>query len=107
MSETSQDKRIYIMAEEQPVKAVFKMGVPVAMGMLFMVVYNLVDTYFMPYGVECDQYSVLGEITEFRLVTNDITGEKVYILTILCNELSFGKHSYRLWNIRWSGGRGY
>lgn len=43
----------------------------------------------MPYGVECDQYSVLGEITEFRLVTNDITGEKVYILTILCNELTF------------------
>lgn len=52
-------------------------------------IFSLVDTYFMPYGVECDQYSVLGEITEFRLVTNDITGEKVYILTILCNELSF------------------
>ena len=25
-------------------------------------VFSLVDTYFMPYGVECDQYSVLGEI---------------------------------------------
>ena len=50
-------------------------------------IFSLVDTYFMPYGVECD--SVLGEITEFRLVTNDITGEKVYILTILCNELTF------------------
>jgi len=36
----------------------------------------------MPYGVECDQYSVLGEITELRLATNDVTGEKVYILTI-------------------------
>lgn len=35
------------------------------------------------------QYSVLGEITELRLATNDVTGEKVYILTILCNELSF------------------
>ena len=52
-------------------------------------VFSLVDTYFMPYGVECDQYSVLGEITELRLATNDVTGEKVYILTILCNELSF------------------
>ena len=52
-------------------------------------IFSLVDTYFMPYGVECDQYSVLGEITEFRLVTNDITGEKVYIFTILCNELTF------------------
>ena len=48
-------------------------------------IFSLVDTYFMPYGVECDQYSVLGEIMELRLATNDITGEKVYILTILCN----------------------
>ena len=52
-------------------------------------IFSLVDTYFMPYGVECDQYSVLGEITELRLATNDVTGEKVYILTILCNEFAF------------------
>lgn len=31
-------------------------------------VFSLVDTYFMPYGVECDQYSVLGEITECHIV---------------------------------------
>ena len=30
-------------------------------------VFTLVDTYFMPYGVECDQYSVLGEIVDFNL----------------------------------------
>lgn len=41
------DKRIYTMAEEKPVKAIIKMGVPVTMGMMFMVVYNLVDTYFI------------------------------------------------------------
>ncbi|MDO5156319.1 MAG: MATE family efflux transporter [Eubacteriales bacterium] len=41
------DHRIYIMAEEKPSKAILKMGVPVTMGMLFMVVYNLVDTYFV------------------------------------------------------------
>lgn len=52
-------------------------------------VFSLVDTYFMPYGVECDQYSVLGEIMECRLVTNKITEEKIYILTISCNELTF------------------
>lgn len=46
-------------------------------------IFSLVDTYFMPYGVECDQYSVLGEITEFRLVTNDITGER-YIFLRFC-----------------------
>ena len=44
---TKNDKRIYTMAEETPIKAVIKMGVPVTMGMLFMVVYNLVDTYFI------------------------------------------------------------
>ncbi|MCQ2491976.1 MAG: MATE family efflux transporter [Lachnospiraceae bacterium] len=42
-----QDKRIYTMASEKPAKAVLKMGIPVTMGMLFMVVYNLVDTYFI------------------------------------------------------------
>ncbi len=52
-------------------------------------VFTLVDTYFMPYGVECDQYSVLGEIVAMRLTTNQITGEQVYILTIYCNELTF------------------
>jgi hypothetical protein len=50
-------------------------------------VYSLVDTYFMPYGVECDQYSVLGEITEFHISANRITGEEIVFMTIECNEL--------------------
>lgn len=52
-------------------------------------IFSLVDTYFMPYGVECDQYSVLGEIIDMRLVKNQITGEQIYILTICSNELTF------------------
>lgn len=52
-------------------------------------VFSLVDTCFMPYGVECDQYSVLGEIVGVRMVNNKITDEKIYILTICCNELTF------------------
>ncbi len=52
-------------------------------------VFSLVDTYFMPYGVECDQYSVLGEIVGMRMAANQITGEKIYVLTICCNELTF------------------
>lgn len=54
MSKT--DKRIYTMAEEKTVKAVIKMGIPVTMGMLFMVVYNLVDTYFV--GLLHDDYQL-------------------------------------------------
>lgn len=50
------DKRIYTMAEEKTVKAVIKMGIPVTMGMLFMVVYNLVDTYFV--GLLNDDYQL-------------------------------------------------
>lgn len=44
---SKEDKRIYTMAEEKTAKAVIKMGIPVTMGMLFMVAYNLVDTYFV------------------------------------------------------------
>lgn len=52
-------------------------------------VYSLVDTYFMPYGIECDHYSVLGEIEDVREVENNLTKEKVYIITLNCNDLIF------------------
>ncbi len=52
-------------------------------------VFTLVDTYFMPYGVECDQYSVLGEIVNVSLLQNRFTQEEIFKLTILCNELTF------------------
>lgn len=52
-------------------------------------IYSLVDTYFMPYGVECDQYSVLGEILSARKIVNHFTNESVYILRIECNEIEF------------------
>ena len=52
-------------------------------------VFSIVDTYFMPYGVECDHYSVLGEIMECSKVRNEITGEEIYLLKICCNELTF------------------
>lgn len=52
-------------------------------------IYTLVDTYFMPYGVECDLYNILGEITSYDLVKNKYTGEEVYILTLNVNDLIF------------------
>lgn len=52
-------------------------------------VFSLVDTYFMPYGVECDQYSILGEILDYSLTTNKMTGEKIYLMKISCNDLQF------------------
>lgn len=52
-------------------------------------VFSLVDTYCMPYGVECDQYSILGEITECRKVKNAFSGEEVYQMSVYCNEITF------------------
>lgn len=52
-------------------------------------VFSLVDTYFMPYGVECDQYSVMGEIMDISLRVNRITHEEIYVLRLCCNDLEF------------------
>lgn len=52
-------------------------------------VFSIVDTYFMPYGVECDQYSILGEIIEIEKVTNYISKERIYKMKLLCNEILF------------------
>ena len=52
-------------------------------------VFSLVDTYFMPYGIECDHYSILAEIMECNLVKNKLTKEEVYLMTLNCNDLIF------------------
>ena len=51
--------------------------------------YSIVDTCFMPSGIECDQYSVIGEIKEVLLKKNRITGEEIYDLQLECNDLIF------------------
>jgi hypothetical protein len=51
--------------------------------------YTIVESCFMPYGVECDQYSIIGEITEVDELENCITGEMIYSLTVKCNGLNF------------------
>lgn len=52
-------------------------------------VFSIVDSSFMPHGVECDQYTVVGDITEMRLLTNSYTKEEVYSLSINCNDFKF------------------
>lgn len=61
-----EDKRIQIMANETPVKAVLKMGIPVTMGMLFMVLYNLVDTYFI--GMLHDDYQLAATSLSYPIM---------------------------------------
>lgn len=50
---------------------------------------SIVDTYFMPYGIESDQYSIMGEILDFCTIENRQTAEKCYILTLDSNHLIF------------------
>ena len=50
---------------------------------------SIVDSYFMPYGIESDQYSILGEIMDCTLLQNHMTEENVYCLDILCNDINF------------------
>lgn len=50
---------------------------------------SIVDSYLMPYGIESDQYSILGEIMDCALLQNEVTEENVYALDILCNDMYF------------------
>ena len=52
-------------------------------------IFTIVDTYFMPYGVECDMYSIMGEILAIRERENYVTNEKLYQMKLNVNELQF------------------
>ena len=52
-------------------------------------VFSIVNTTFMPYGIESDQYSILGEIKELDEIVNPMTGEELYAMEIECNDLRF------------------
>ena len=52
-------------------------------------VYSIIETCFMPYGIECDQYSIIGEIKDCRVMVNRITKEEIYNLAVDCNDIIF------------------
>ena len=52
-------------------------------------IYSIVDTCFLPQGVECDVYSVVADILAVNEVRNQITAEVVYDLTLCCNDIVF------------------
>ena len=52
-------------------------------------IFSIVDTYIMPYGVECDSYSILGTIQEFHAVENEMSGEEITIMRMEVNGLTF------------------
>ncbi|MCI8491340.1 MAG: DUF3881 family protein [Lachnospiraceae bacterium] len=50
---------------------------------------SIVDSYFMPYGVESDQYSILGEILNIEYIENTFTGTRVCVMTLDTNDLIY------------------
>lgn len=50
--------------------------------------FTVVSSYFMPFGIENDKYDILGEIIDIKTVVNHLTMEEMYILLILCNDIS-------------------
>ena len=52
-------------------------------------VFTIVDSYFMPYGIECDQYNILGTISKCESLHNLVTSEDLWKMEISCNGLTF------------------
>lgn len=52
-------------------------------------VFTIVDSFFMPYGMECDHYNILGEIKRVEKIQNEMTGEQIYQMNLECNEINF------------------
>lgn len=52
--------------------------------------YSIVDTCFMPTGMECDQYSIIGDILEVNKLHNTLTNEAMWQFLIECNDVQFG-----------------
>lgn len=53
-------------------------------------IYSMVDTSFIPYGSESDNYMVVGTILSWKLVQNQMTKEEIYQLFISCNDINYG-----------------
>ena len=43
----------------------------------------------MPFGIECDKYSILGTILDFTTTENIATKEELYIMDLEVNDLRF------------------
>lgn len=52
-------------------------------------VYSIVDTSFIPFGSESDNYSIIATITESNLIQNTLTKEDIYDLQLVCNDIMF------------------
>lgn len=52
-------------------------------------IFSIVDTSFVPYGMESEVYRIVGIILSLEERTNSQTGEKIYLMEIYCNHIVF------------------
>ncbi|MBE5938672.1 MAG: DUF3881 family protein [Lachnospiraceae bacterium] len=52
-------------------------------------IYTIVNSSFIPFGSESDNYTILGTIINWNTFHNSLTNEQLYRLTINCNGLIF------------------
>ena len=52
-------------------------------------IYSIIESSFMPCGIECDQYSIIGTIEELEIVKNCVTVEEVCKMKLECNDMFF------------------
>ena len=49
--------------------------------------FSIVDTLFMPYGLECDHYQIVGNIRNVEKAVNRYTKETISQLSLECNDM--------------------
>ena len=52
-------------------------------------IYSIVETSFIPYGSESDNYSILGYINSVERQKNSFTKEEFYVMNVECNEMNY------------------
>ena len=52
-------------------------------------IYSIVSTSFMPFGLESDQYTIIGIIEECEIIKNSLTDEEMYRMIVQCNDVRF------------------
>ena len=52
-------------------------------------IYTIVDSCFIPQGIECDTYSIVGQIRNINKVENVFTNENIWIFGIESNRIIF------------------
>lgn len=50
-------------------------------------IYSIVDSTFIPYGSESDNYTIIANILEVKKLQNELTNEYIYNLVVECNDI--------------------